>query len=392
MQILKKTKGKAFDKAKKLGPKATVQLLKEKQLLGRGGANFPTGQKWEMVLNEPGTQTTKESDSSPEDKYIICNADEGEPGTFKDKFIIENNPQIIIEGLLIGAETIKAKKAFIYFRGEYEYLLPKLKRAIRKVKKQTKSKIPIEIVVGQGAYICGEETAILESVANKRPQPLQKPPFPTQKGLYNKPTIINNVATLANVPLAIHYGDWDPKLRLHSLSGNVTSPGVYELPLGIKLKELIKLGKPKNKIKAVYFGCFGGCAPYDPELKLSPEKICGKDCILGSCTVIAVDEKQSIVDLATNIAKFYEFESCGKCTPCREGTMRILGLLENISIKNAKMKDLDTLQELAEVIKETSFCGLGQTSNQHLLTALKYFRNEFEERVKEKKSRRRTAR
>jgi len=391
MQILKKTKGKAFKKAKKIGPKATIHLLKEKQLLGRGGANFPTGKKWEMVLNEPGTQTKNESDSTQE-KYIICNADEGEPGTFKDKFIIENNPEIIIEGLLIGAETIKAKKAFIYFRGEYEYLLPKLKRAIRKVKKQTKSKIPIEIVVGQGAYICGEETAILESVANKRPQPLQKPPFPTQEGLYNKPTIINNVATLANVSLAIHYDDWDPKLRLHSLSGNVTSPGVYELPLGTKIKELIKLGKPKNKIKAVYFGCFGGCMPYKPNLKLTPQRICEKDCVLGSCTVIAVDEKQSIVDLATNIAKFYEFESCGKCTPCREGTMRILGLLENISMKNAKMKDLDTLKELAEVIKETSFCGLGQTSTQHLLTALKYFREEFEERVKEKKSRRRIAR
>ena len=156
---------------------------------------------------------------------------------------------------------------------------------------------------------------------------------------------------------------------------------MYELPLGTRLCELIKMGRPKNKIKAVYFGCFGGCLPHC-KIELIPENVCGKECMLGACTVIAVDEKHSIVDLATNIAKFYEFESCGKCTPCREGTMRILALLQNISLGEAKKKDLATLKELAEVIKETSFCGLGQTSTIHLLTALKYFRKEFEEKVK----------
>jgi NADH-quinone oxidoreductase subunit F len=164
------------------------------------------------------------------------------------------------------------------------------------------------------------------------------------------------------------------------LSGNVTKPGIYELPLGVKLTKLIELGKPKNKIKAVYCGCFGGCMPYS-ELRITPENICGKECMLGACTIIAVDETHSIVDLATNIAKFYEFESCGKCTPCREGTMRIMNLLENISVGKAKKKDLQTLQELAEVIKETSFCGLGQTATQHLLTALKYFKEEFQAKV-----------
>lgn len=196
-----------------------------------------------------------------------------------------------------------------------------------------------------------------------------------------KPTVINNVETLANVPLAVMYDDWNPDLRLYSLSGNVTRPGIYELPLGTKLSRLIELGKPKNRIKAVYFGCFGGCMPYH-DIELTPENICGKDCMLGACTIIAVDENHSILDLATNIAKFYEFESCGKCTPCREGTMRILALLQNISMGEAAKKDLDTLQELAEVIKETSSCGLGQTATVHILDALKYFREEFEERLK----------
>ncbi|MBD3249204.1 NADH-quinone oxidoreductase subunit F [Candidatus Woesearchaeota archaeon] len=380
MQILRKPLQRAYRKAIKLGSKATIDLIKKKGLSGRGGANFPTGSKWEMV--------SKEKDS---EKYLICNADEGEPGTFKDKFIIEKNPEALIEGILIAAYAIKAKKAFIYLRGEYDYLESKLKKAITKIKNRTGSETPIEIVIGAGAYICGDETAILESIEGKRGQARTKPPFPTVRGLYSKPTVINNVETLANVPLAMLYDDWNKNLRLYSLSGNVTRPGVYELPLGTPLCDLIKLGRPKNPIKAVFFGCFGGCIPHC-DIPLHPDAICGKECMLGSCTIIAVDEKQSIVDLVTNIAKFYEFESCGKCTPCREGTYRILNILENISMKNADMKDLDTLKELAEVIKETSFCGLGQTSTNHLLNALKYFRSEFEERVKEKKTRKRTAR
>jgi NADH-quinone oxidoreductase subunit F len=371
MQILKKTKQKAYRIVKELGAEKILLLLKAKGLLGRGGANFPLWKKWQMVLNEPG-----------DEKYIVCNADEGEPGTFKDKFILKNNPELVIEGLLIGAEIIKAKKAFIYLRGEYEYLIQKINKAIKLVKDKTKAKTEIEIVVGQGAYICGEETAIMHSIEGKRGQPTQKPPYPNEKGVFGKPTILNNVGTLAEVPLAIYYKDYNPNLRLHCLSGNVTKPGVYELALGTKLKDLMRFGQPKNKIKAVYFGCFGGCMRYNPELKISPEDICGKDCILGACTVIAVDENQSIVDVATNIAKFYEFESCGKCTPCREGTMRILALMENISLGNATRKDLKTLKELAEVIKETSFCGLGQSATNHILTALKYFRKEFEAKCK----------
>lgn len=370
MHILRKTNQKAYAKAVKLGQKGTIERIKQKKLTGRGGAGFPTGQKWEFVLN-----------TSDDERYVICNADEGEPGTFKDKFILMNNPELVIEGILIASFAVGAKQAFIYLRGEYDYLERSLKKTIEKVVKRTKAKTKINIIVGAGAYVCGDETAIMESIEGKRGQPRHKPPFPTTKGLFGKPTVINNVETLANVPLAMMFNDWNPDLRLYSLSGNVTKPGVYELPLGTSLCKLIDMGKPKNKAKAVYFGCFGGCLPYC-DIKLTPENVCGKGCMLGACSIIVVDEKHSIVATATNIAKFYEFESCGKCTPCREGTMRILAILENISLGKAKKKDLKTLQELAEVIKETSFCGLGQTATEHLLTALKYFRKEFEEKVK----------
>jgi NADH:ubiquinone oxidoreductase subunit F (NADH-binding) len=367
---MKKTEGKAFAQAKRLAPKSIIQLLKDKGLTGRSGGGFPTGMKWEMVLNE-----------KAKEKYVICNADEGEPGTFKDKLILTKNPETVIEGILIASYVIGAKKAYIYLRGEYEYLVSKINKAIKKVKEKTKAKTDIEIVLGQGAYICGEETAIIHSIEGFRGQPAQKPPFPTTNGLFGKPTIINNVETLANVPLLIHYKDWDPNLRLYSLSGNVTKPGIYEIQLGTPLCDLIKMGKPKNKPKAVYFACFGGCLPYC-DVPLTPEEVKKKGCIHGTGTIIVVDEKHSIVDTATNIAKFFEFESCGKCTPCREGTMRVLALLQNISMGKATKKDIDILQELAEVIKETSFCGLGKTATLHVLSALKYFRKEFEQKCK----------
>lgn len=375
MQILRKTDLKAYGKAIELGQKGVIELVKEKGLSGRGGAGFSTGLKWEMVFNE-----------DSDEKFIICNADEGEPGTFKDRFILMHNPETVIEGILIGAFAVGAEKAFIYLRGEYDYLEKDLKKLIDRIIDKTKAKIKIDIIVGAGAYICGDETAILNSIEGERGQARHKPPYPTVKGLFGRPTVINNVETFANVGQAILFDDWNKDLRLYSVSGDVTRPGIYEQALGVNLCDLIEMAKPKNKIKAVYFGCFGGCMPHC-DIRLDPKDVCGKDCIHGAGTIIAVDETHSIVDMATNIAKFYEFESCGKCTPCREGTMRVLGILQNISMKNAKIEDLDTLQELAEVIRDTSFCGLGQTSMNHLITALKYFRAEFEERVKEQKNR-----
>jgi len=372
MKILRKTNLKAYEVAKRLGPDETIKILKDKCLSGRGGAGFLTGLKWEMVKQAQG-----------DEKYVICNADEGEPGTFKDRFIIEKNPETLVEGILIAAQTIGAKKAYIYLRGEYECLKSKLQKAIEKTKKQAKSKLDIEIFMGAGAYVCGDETAIISSIEGLRGHPRFKPPFPTTKGLFGNPTIINNVETLANVPLALMYEDWDQNLRLHCISGDVKRPGIYELPSDTKLSTIINLAIPKNKPKAIYFGCFGGCLPYEgnENMSLTHENVCGEDCMLGACSLIVVDNTRNIVDIAVNIAKFYEFESCGKCTPCREGTMRVLALLQNIAMGTARMDNIETLKELAEVIRDTSFCGLGQTATHHIINSLKFFRHDFEEKL-----------
>ena len=370
MQILEKTNLKAWNKAKRMKPGQIIDYLNKAGLTGRGGACFPTGKKWDFALK-----------TESKEKYLICNADEGEPGTFKDKFIMQKNPENLIEGILIACRTIGADQAYIYLRNEYKYLKRKLERTIKQVKEKARTKIAIEIILGQGAYICGEETAIINSIQGKRGQPYYKPPFPAVEGLFGKPTVIDNVETLANVPLAIAKKDWDPYLRLFSLSGNLKKPGVYELPLGISLAELIEKGEPENKIKAVYFGCAGGCMPFN-KCKVDVPTINSTGCMLGSCTIIAVDEKYDIVDMAAVVAKFFEFESCGKCTPCREGTMRVLALLEKISLGYANMSDLELLEELCQVIRESSLCGLGQSSTTHITTALRHFRNEFEEKCR----------
>ena len=366
MKILTKTRLEALKKAKQLGQKKTLELIKSSGLSGRGGANFLTGQKWEFAL------------ANLKPRYLICNADEGEPGTFKDRFIIENNPELLIEGILIASYVLETdNNNYIYLRGEYSYLKNKLLKAIKKLKAKNK----IKIISGAGAYICGEETAIIRSIAGFRGEPWTRPPYPASKGLFDRPSVINNVETLANIPLVLTDKEWNKDLRLFSLSGNVSKPGIYELPLGTRLSELIDLGKPSKKPKAVYFGAFGGMIAYS-DTSLDYKSISEKGAMLGSCTVIVVDETQSILDTATIMAKFFEYESCGKCTPCREGNMRILELLQKISQRKASKNDLELLKELAEMIKETSLCGLGQSSTNHVLTALKYFGKEFEERCR----------
>lgn len=373
MQILKKTNLKAYKKAIEIGPLGVIQHLNEKGLIGRAGGGFPTGKKWQIVR-----------DADAYEKYLICNADEGEPGTFKDKFIIENNPELLVEGILIAAATIGVKKSYIYLRGEYSALKKKLEKTIKEVLKKAKSDLEIEVFLGAGAYVCGEETAIIASIEGKRGQARIRPPYPTIEGLFGKPTAINNVETLANVPLAVYDKKWNKDLRLYSISGGVKKPGVYELHLGMKLKDIISKAEPKNKVKAIYFGCSGGCLSYEQykDIKLCKENVYEGGCSLGSCTLIVVDEKNSILDMATNIAKFYEYESCGRCTPCREGSMRVLQILERLSIGKGTEKDVKLLLDLGEVIKETAFCGLGQTSMNHLLTALHYFKEDFLERIK----------
>ena len=365
MQITKKTEFKGFRKALSLQPEQVIDMIKISGLKGRGGANFPTGVKWESTRK-----------AANPNKVIICNADEGEPGTFKDKFIIKSNPEVLIEGIAIAAYAIGAKQAFIYLRAEYDYLKKKILAEIKKHKKDLdKIKLNIEIVMGAGAYICGDETAIMNSIEEIRGEPSPKPPYPVECGLCTLPTSINNVETLSNIP-HIMLGYWKD-LRLFSLSGNVENAGVYERPLGTKAKEIIDKGKPKNKIKALFFGCAGGCVPYDPELVLDIDNIRKKGAMLGSCTIIAVDKKQKIPKVCRNIAQFFVHESCGKCTPCREGNYRVLEILNKVISKKAGNDDRSALNDLADMINKTSLCGLGQASNNHIKPALDNFRVDF---------------
>ena len=377
MQILKKTNLNALEKAKKLGPKKTIELLKKKGLVGRGGAGFPTGKKWETSKNK-----------KAKEHFVICNADEGEPGTFKDKFIIENNAETMIEGMLIAAYVVGAKRCFIYLRGEYEFLRKKLQRQVNKVLKKSKLNITIEIVRGAGAYICGESTAIVQSIMGFRGHAMYKPPRPVLEGLWGMPTVTNNVETLACAAQAILFDDWDPDIRLFSISGNVTKPGVYEFPLGVKMKQLIDTAKPKNKLKAMSFGCFGGIMPIRLSMKVTTENICEKDCQHGAFSLILIDETVNVVDISYSIAKFYTYESCGKCTPCREGTMRLLNLLKQVKEGNATKEDLKTMDEFARHVQETSLCGLGKTSGNHIITSLEHFPKDYEYYMKRKKKKR----
>ncbi|NCN86909.1 NADH-quinone oxidoreductase subunit F [archaeon] len=373
MQITKKTKLKGLKKTREIGPLGVVETLRKKKVTGRGGAGFLVAKKWKSVM-----------DTKSDVKYLICNGDEGEPGTFKDKFIIMNNSETLIEGIIIAAETIGAKTVYFYLRGEYVNLRKFLENKIKKVLQKSNSNIEIIVVMGAGAYICGEETAIIKSIEGYRGQPSYKPPFPWQEGLWEKPTVVNNVETFVHVAQALCFKDYNPNLKLYSVSGSVKKPGIYEELSGEKLSKIISKAKPINKPKAIYFGCFGGCKPYK-EMKLIPKTICGDDCVHGAASLIVADNKTSAIDMAYIISKFFTHESCGKCTPCREGNIQILLLLKKLRKGEATKKDFELLKELSLHIQETSLCGLGQTSTKHLLNAMKHFKKEFTDLlVKEK--------
>ena len=374
MQILRKTNLEAFEKAKLLGPDAVLELLKQKGLVGRGGAAFPVAIKWKTTRDTPADR-----------KYVVCNADEGEPGTFKDKFIIMHNPQTLIEGILIAAYTVGAKECFIYLRGEYDYLRPRLQEHIDIVLEEAQTDITIEIVHGAGAYVCGEETALIQSIMGNRGNPQYKPPIPSIEGLWGKPTVVNNVESLTCAAQAILYDDWNPRIRLFSISGNVTNPGVYELPLGVKMSTIIDIARPLRKLKAMSFGAFGGIMPIDENMVITEESIMQGDCFHGAYSIVLMDESINIVEICHSIARFYSYESCGKCTPCREGNKRILDLTRKVLDRKAGTEDLELMRELAEHVSATSLCGLGQTSGKHVLTALEHFPNDFAYYMIEKK-------
>ncbi len=376
-------------------PEEIVEEVKKSGLRGRGGAGFPTGLKWSFV---PKTD---------EPKYLVCNADEGEPGTFKDRVIIEKDPHLLLEGIAISAYAIGAHEAFIYIRGEYEYGAQVLERAVKEAEdagilgpNAMGSGYDIKITVhrGAGAYVCGEETALLNSLEGRRGHPRIRPPFPASKGLYQHPTVINNVETLATVPFIVEKGgDWYASLgtekskgtKLFSISGHVNKPGVYELELGTPFEELIydiaggiRGGK---KLKAVIPG--GSSTPMltADEIKgvlLDYESLQAAGSMLGSGAVIVMDETTCIVKAVYRMAKFYAHESCGQCTPCREGTRWMVQILERIVNGRGRMEDLDILLDMKNIMGGNCLCPLGDAALGPLISGVTKFREEFEEHIK----------
>jgi len=367
---------KAYQKARKMKPKAIVEEIKKSGLTGRGGAGFPCGLKWELARN-----------TKAKTKYLICNADEGEVGTFKDKYLLSHDPFGLIEGICIAGLAIGAQQAFIYLRAEYHFLYDPLCRNVAQAKEKGFLKhLDIKVFEGAGAYICGEESALMNSIEGQRGESRYKPPYPPQRGLWNMPTIINNVETLMNIPRIIDKGaGWFSAMgtgrsrgtKVFSVSGDVARPGVYELEMGSPLKELVVNLAGAEDIKALQVGgATGNIIPgYMMDTPLSHETF------LGSGAVVVFNSTRDIIDIVYNDMRFLSEESCGKCTPCREGTEVMLEILGRLQQGDGRERDISTLEELARVMAAASLCGLGQAAAVPVLDALKYFYNEFMDRV-----------
>jgi NADH-quinone oxidoreductase subunit F len=386
----------AFKKAvTTLTPQQVIDEIKASGLRGRGGAGFPTGVKWSLLTK----------DAFP--RYVVANADESEPGTFKDRELLQNNPYQFLEGLMIASYAAQAHLAFNYMRGEFADLAAQLEANIAELRRQgllganifgTSYSLEVRTHLGAGAYICGEESALLESIEGQRGQPRPKPPFPADKGLYQKPTVINNAETLTNVPLIMARGaTWfrtlgtasSPGVKIFCLSGSVERPGNYELPLGTTFRELIYThgGGPSGGRKLKGFlpsGASSAILPATDDILDCPmdyESVAQKGSGLGSASVIVFDESVDAVWLALRVARFFKHESCGKCTPCRVGTRLVLELLERVNAGEGEPEDLAQIERLGAIIVRGSLCGLGQTAPNAILSSLRHFRPEFEARV-----------
>ena len=379
-------------------PNEVIDLIKASGLRGRGGAGFPTGTKWSFAAANEADQ-----------KYIICNADEGDPGAFMDRSILEGDPHSVLEAMAIGGYAIGATKGFIYVRAEYPVAVRRLEIAIQQAKEKgflgknifgSGFDFDIEIRLGAGAFVCGEETALIASIEGKRGMSRNKPPFPANKGLWGKPTIINNVETLANVPKIVLNGpEWfksmgtekSPGTKVFALGGKINNTGLVEVPMGITLREVIYdigEGCPNGKaFKAVQTGGpSGGCiTTADLDTPIDFDTLVAIGSMMGSGGMIVIDEDNCMVDIARFFLDFTVDESCGKCTPCREGTKRMLEILDKITQGKGTMEDLINLEELAENIKNTSLCALGQTAPNPVLSTMKHFRDEYEAHVVDKR-------
>ncbi|MGB6420584.1 MAG: NADH-quinone oxidoreductase subunit NuoF [Anaerolineales bacterium] len=375
-------------------PEQVIDEIKASGLRGRGGAGFPTGYKWELCKNQPGDV-----------KYIICNADEGDPGAYMDRSIMEGNPHRVLEGMIIGAYAIGAQTGYVYIRNEYPLAVKHLREAIAQAESngflgrnilKSGFDFSVGIKLGSGAFVCGEETALIASIEGRVGEPRPRPPFPAEKGLWGKPTNINNVKSWASVPIIITRGaDWFANIgtgtstgtMIFSLVGNINNTGLVEVPMGISLRDLIYNiggGIPNGKeFKAAQIGGpSGGCIPAEHlDVHIDYESLSALGAIMGSGGLVVADEDVCMVDFARYFMTFTQEESCGKCVPCRVGTKAMLSTLERICNGEGKPGDVEYLIELGEEIKRASLCGLGQTAPNPVLSTIRYFRQEYEAHI-----------
>jgi len=371
---------KALTKARnEMTPESVIETIKASGLRGRGGAGFPCGLKWELASKAPGNE-----------RFVICNADEGEVGTFKDRYILENDPFSLVEGIAIAAYAIGAKQAYIYLRAEYHYLLDILNGAIAQAKDKGFLKdVDIQIRQGAGAYVCGEESALMDSIEGKRGEVRYRPPFPPTQGLWEKPTVINNVETMMNIPqIVLHGADWFSQIgtdrskgtKVFSIAGDVDKPGVYELEMGTYLKELVVDLARAKKVKMIQVGGATG--------KLIPGTMMDTplsfETILGAGAITVLDKSRNIVDAVYHTMEFLAEESCGKCAPCREGTEAMVEIMEKFTRGQGTERDIKHLEDLANAMMPSAMCGLGQAAPIPVMDSLQHFRDEYEDRIKQK--------
>ena len=387
-----------LDRALRMPSSAVIEEVRKSGLRGRGGAGFPTGTKWEFCAKAKGDQ-----------KYLICNADEGDPGAFMDRSVLESDPHAVLEGMAVAAYAIGATKGYIYARAEYPLAIRRLQTGIGKMREYGLLGdnvlgydfcFEVTIKEGAGAFVCGEETALIASIEGKRGMPNPRPPYPAVSGLFGKPTNINNVETLAGVSAILAKGsEWYARYgtekskgtKTFALAGKILRTGLIEVPLGVSLREIIYEiggGIPDGKrLKAIQTGGpSGGCLPASKiDLAVDYETLAQAGSIMGSGGMIVMDEDTCMVDIARYFLEFTKAESCGKCTPCRIGTAEMLSILDRITAGRGTLEDLDMLVEIGRGINATALCGLGKTAPNPVLTTVKYFRSEYEEHVKEKK-------
>ncbi len=379
-------------------PDEVIQTILDSGLRGRGGAGFPTGMKWRLAAGNDADQ-----------KYVCCNADEGDPGAFMDRSVLEGDPHAVLEAMAIAGYAIGATQGYIYVRAEYPIAVERLKIAIAQAREMellgnnifgTDFSFDIDLRLGAGAFVCGEETALMTSIEGKRGEPRPRPPFPAQKGLFGKPSILNNVETLANIPQIILNGpDWFKSMgtekskgtKVFALGGKIHNTGLVEVPMGTTLREIVEEiggGIPGGKkFKAAQTGGpSGGCIPAEHfDIPIDYDNLLAIGSMMGSGGLIVLDEDDCMVDIAKFFLEFTVEESCGKCTPCRVGTKRMLEILDKITKGQATMEDIDKLEELCYYIKNNSLCGLGQTAPNPVLSTLRFFRDEYEAHIKEKR-------